>query len=307
MLRKQFLSRLPQQPGLATRGEKGIALVIVLWIVVLLSIMAASFAYSMRTETKLTTFALERAQARALAEAGMVYAIQKLMFSPDPEDPWPTEGTPREWPFGPGVVSISVTDSSGKIDLNHADRGLFGGLLKTQGMVAEEDVDTLLDALEDWRDPDDLRRLNGAEEDEYLAADRAVGPKNAPFESVEELQQVLGFTQELYESLYDHITVSGHKGINPETASLEVLSALPDVDIQLITDYVQQRNDSIAAGETPPPPPQLGGFLSKTKGLAYHMKIEARLETGTKTTIQVVVAQARRSNQAYHVISWHEG
>ena len=288
--------------------EKGIALVIVLWIVVLLSIMAASFAYSMRTETTLTTFAMERAQARALTEAGMAYAVKKLMLeAPDPENPWPTEGSPREWQFGGGSVNISVTDSSGRIDLNHADRGILGGLLTTQGAVPEEEVDTLLDAIEDWRDPDDLKRLNGAEEDEYLAVDRVVGPKNAPFESVEELQQVLGITPELYEKLFEFITVSGHKGINPEAASLEVLSAMPDVDIQLIADYVQQRTDSIAAGEPLPPPPQLGGFLSQAKGLAYHMKIEARLVTGTKTTIQATVTQARRPGQVYHIISWHEG
>jgi len=43
-------------------------LVIVLWIVTLLAVMAGSFAYSMRTETRLATSAVERSQARALAE-----------------------------------------------------------------------------------------------------------------------------------------------------------------------------------------------------------------------------------------------
>jgi general secretion pathway protein K len=290
-----------------TRCEQGIALVIVLWIVVLLSIMAASFAYSMRTETTLTTFAMERAQARALAEAGVNYATQKLLFQVDPDNPWPIEGSVREWPFAGGTAYISVVDSSGKFDLNHADRILLAGLFTVQGGIAEEEVDTLLDAIEDWRDPDDIKRLNGAEEDEYLAVGRDVGPKNAPFESVEELQQVLGVTTALYEKIADFITVSGHKGVNPEAASLEVLSTIPDVDPQLIMDYVQQRSENIATGEPSPPPPPLGEYLSQAKGLAYHININARLDTGTQITIKAVVTQARRPGQVFHIISWNEG
>ena len=76
------MTKIRYSISIRSRCEKGIALVIVLWIVVLLSIMAASFAYSMRTETTLTTFAMERAQARALAEAGIAYAAQKLLIQP---------------------------------------------------------------------------------------------------------------------------------------------------------------------------------------------------------------------------------
>jgi general secretion pathway protein K len=290
-----------------TRHERGIALVIVLWIIVLLSIMAASFAYSMRTETTLTTFAMERAQARALAEAGVAYAVQKLLLQVDPEDPWPIEGSIREWSFGTGTAYISVVDSSGMIDLNHADRALLGGLLISQGGIAEEGLDALLDSIEDWRDPDDLKRLNGAEEEEYLAAGRHEGPKNAPFESVEELQQVLGVTPQLYEKLFEFITVAGHKGVNPEAASLEVLSAVPDIDSQLVMDYVPQRTESIATGIPLPPAPPLGEYLSQARGLAYHMSVKARLETGTQTTIKAVITQARRPGQVFHIIAWHEG
>jgi general secretion pathway protein K len=264
-------------------------------------------AGSERADPTFNTFALERAQARAIAEAGVAYAVQKLLLQVDPENPWPIEGSVREWSFGAGTVYISVVDSSGMIDLNHADRALLEGLLVYQGGVAQEEVDALLDAIEDWRDPDDLKRLNGAEEDEYLAAGRTAGPKNAPFESVEELQQVLGVTTAIYEKLFEFITVSGHKGVNPEAASLEVLSAVPDIDPQLVMDYVQQRTASIAADVPLPPAPPLGEYLSQAKGLAYHINVEARLETGTRTAVKAVVTQARRPGQVFHIIAWHEG
>ena len=33
----------------------------------------------------------------------------------------------------------------------------------------------------DWRDKDELERVNGAEEDAYLAAGLQIGPANRPF------------------------------------------------------------------------------------------------------------------------------
>ena len=53
-------------------------LVIVLWIVTLLAVMAGGFADSMRVETRLATGVVERAQARALAEANLPPEIDPL-------------------------------------------------------------------------------------------------------------------------------------------------------------------------------------------------------------------------------------
>lgn len=291
----------------ALRGDsRGIALVAVLWVVSLLSVMAASFSYATRTETRLTTNALERAQARALAEAGVSYAAAHLLPAPDPEDPWPIQGSPRLWRFGPGEVRISVVDSVGRIDLNHADRELLGGLLRDEGL-ADDEAEMLLDAIEDWRDPDTLKRLNGAEEDDYLAAGRGAGPKNAPFESIEELQQVLGVGPELYARLAPYLTVVGHKGLNPEAASLRLLQTVPDVDVALVEAYVAERDAAIAEGLPPPPPPPLGAYLSRAKGLAYHMLVEVILDSGARTQVQAVITQARRPGQVFHIMSWQDG
>jgi general secretion pathway protein K len=55
-----------------------------------------------------------------------------------------------------------------------------------------DQAESLADAIADFRDADNLKHLRGAEEPEYRAAGLAWGPKNAPFQTVEELQQVLG-------------------------------------------------------------------------------------------------------------------
>ncbi len=60
-------------------GRGGIALVAVLWVLVLLSVIAAGFLYETRTETKLARNLVENAKARALADAGVHRAVLALL------------------------------------------------------------------------------------------------------------------------------------------------------------------------------------------------------------------------------------
>ncbi|MEE4379662.1 MAG: hypothetical protein V2J55_19415 [Candidatus Competibacteraceae bacterium] len=300
--------------------QQGIVLVIVLWIITLLSIMAASFSYSMRTETLLTVHSVERAQARALAEAGIVYAMMQVL-NPNPNQQqlrW-IDGEIREWRYGSALLRINATDAGGKVDLNRADRNLLGGLLQHAG-VAEDALDSVLDAIEDWRDPDDLPRLNGAESAAYQAAGRAAGPTNMPFTSVEELQQVLGITAAVYHKLAPWLTVHAYQpGVDPTIASATVLRAMPGVDPAAVDEYIAARAESSAEGLPPPPPPALGPYLSPSRGLAYHITVEAQLDTGVATSITAVVSlqgaptgrpvpgNNELRQRQYSLLVWREG
>lgn len=78
------------------------------------------------------------------------------------------------------------------------------------GVGVEDDAAiALAAAIQDWRDPDDLVSPEGAEDDEYIAAGLDWGPKNAPFDMVSELLQVLGMTPELYRLIERSVTVYG--------------------------------------------------------------------------------------------------
>jgi Tfp pilus assembly protein PilX len=61
-------------------SNRGIALISVLWITGLLAVMAASFASSTRTETRLARNQEENAKAEALADAGK--SVGQLPRSP---------------------------------------------------------------------------------------------------------------------------------------------------------------------------------------------------------------------------------
>jgi general secretion pathway protein K len=283
--------------------QRGMVLVIVLWIVTLLAVMAGGFAYSMRVETRLATSAVERAQARALAEAGVAYALAwQLDTDPEMQKKWPPNGDPHDWEFGGGRIRISVEDAAGRISLNNADPQLLRKVLIGIG-VAEANVENLMAAIADWRDQDDQTQPGGAESAEYRSAGR-VGPKNAPFESVEELQQVIGIDRDTAQRLAGLATISMVSGINPQLASFAVLRAATGLDEQAVADYVSAR---AANEETPPPPPSADGliFFSGSRLGVYHIAVTAQAGTGATVSAETVVStQNPPQGQVAQWLSW---
>jgi type II secretory pathway component PulK len=115
--------------------------------------------------------------------------------------------------------AASLEDPSVKLNLNLADRQALGVLLQTV-VRRSRAVDSLLDALLDWRDPDAVPRPLG---------DESPGNRNGPFADVWELRDVRGFTDSLVAGLTLFLTTRGTGAINVNAAPPEVLAALPGV------------------------------------------------------------------------------
>ena len=109
------------------------------------------------------------------------------------------------------LVEVSATDERGKLDINATDELTLTNLFVGHGMELDE-AELLAAAVMDWRDEDELERVNGAEEDAYLAAGLELGPANRPFMMTEELLQVIGMEYELYRKLEPGITVFSRTG-----------------------------------------------------------------------------------------------
>jgi general secretion pathway protein K len=58
-----------------SRRQDGMALIVVLWLVVLLSIMAAGHSRNVHTDSTLAARQVQAAKARALAEAGSEWTV----------------------------------------------------------------------------------------------------------------------------------------------------------------------------------------------------------------------------------------
>ena len=288
--------------------QRGIALVLVLWGVTLLAVIAASFAFSMRTGTVSAQNMLSSARAATLADAGVQRALYELFKPAGDNQRWLGNGMEHPWEFGGARISVMIQDISGRIDLNTAPDALLQGLFKSVGLD-DEKSSALLDVILDWRDSDDLRRLNGAEAADYLAAGLKYKPANAPFETVDELQRVLGMTPQLYAQLADALTVySKQAGVNPAVASRKVLLAIPGVDEATVDSYLASRRDALAANMPAPPFPKGAGFMVGANGFVYSVRAQATMPDGATFIRDAVVRiDPGAVGHKFEILSWKQG
>src|SRR5450755_3469350 len=285
--------------------ERGIALILVLWLTILLTVIGGSFAYGMRNEALAARNTLSLAQARALADGAIYRTIYELMRPRGLGDVWSADGTLHAWDENGSRIAVSALDESGKIDLNTAPDGLLKGLLQT---AAELDADTagkLVDVIDDWKDVDDLRRPNGAEAPDYQAAGLNYKPANAPFEAVAELQRVLGMTPAIYGRIADSLTVfSRMTGINPAYASRTVLLAVPGATPEIVDAYIAQRSAALAAKQPPPVFP-VAGTVAATLNL-WRIRAEVTTSDGV-TFAREAVMRPGDQRRLLTFLEWKEG
>ena len=288
------------------RSQRGIALVIVLWVLVLLTIVVGIYAVLARTETMQSRFLFDVTEARYAAEAGLHRAVFE-MRNPDLETRWVPDGRAYFMEFGNAVVEMRLTDESGRIDLNRADNEMLIELFFSRG-VDEMTAWRLADTIEDWRDDDDLPRLYGAEIDEYLAAGYPYGPANQNFQTVEELQQVMGVTLELFQSVEDLLTVHGRSTqINPAFAPAEVLAVLPDMDLASARAFVAEREMLHPSEQTALIMPNGQVVSLQGGGSVFSIRSRATLDNGAWSQIEATVSMGTNTRgRPFRVLRWRE-
>ncbi len=270
--------------------QRGIALAVVLWLVALLAVMAMSLTALQRGETAVTGNLIESAKASAAAQAGIQWALFDLS-RPAAARQLSSDGALHELRFDNATLWISVVDEAGKIDLNFATGPLLDALLRAAGVEDEVERARLVDAILDWRDGDELRRVHGAEAEEYQAAGLNYQPRNAPFQSNEELALVLGMSASLYQRLISAITIySGARSINLDVNGA-LLRAFPAINEEtLLADFDD------AQGDTPGVAQAVRNVA--TAGRVFTVNCQARLDNGTREGVEAVVRFTPRRGTA---------
>ena len=262
-------------------GQRGIALVVVLWLLMLLTVVAASHARIVRTETRLAANHVEASKARSLAEAAAYHAILELLVR-DEVQRWPIDGNTTRINYREGYVDISIRDTRGLVDLNHVQAALLDTVLQGAD-VGEQQRMALVDAILDWRDKDNLKHLNGAEDDDYRHAGLHWTVRDGPFSSVEELRYVLGMNDRLYERLVPYLTVhSGQAAVFPDLA--------PPWLARLLT------------GRTTEPTAGMTGLRSR--GPNFRVTVQATGKGGATASLDMVVHIAPGDKQPYAILAW---
>lgn len=261
------------------RRQRGVALVLVLWVISLLAVIAGNFAYSMRGEAQIAHNLVRIAQTQALADAGVHRALFELMKPPADLQRWQGDGVGHEFQLDGTTVYVVIADESGKIDLNAAPIELLKGLLKSVGL--------------------------GEEAAANLAA-QLKPPVGTPFDTVEDLQKVVGVSPELYGRLAPALTVySGQAGVNTVVATREVLLAIPGVNPAMVEQFLQQRQDALANGQVVQPFVGAGAFSIGLSGSsAYAVRSEAKMSDHTNYVRQAVVRLALDGKRLPLVLAW---
>lgn len=289
-----------------SRRQRGAALLLVLWLVLLLSGLIAVFALVARTEAIQGSALRQYTASRQAAEAGIEMAAYRLAAS-DPNARWVADGRDNPLEFEGWQLHVAVQDEAGKFDLNVADAAQLAALMRALG-IADERARALAGAIQDFRDEDDLLALEGGAEDrDYERAGLPYGAKDQPFVALSELQQVLGMDLATYRQLEPYVTIfTARPEPDAAFAPAPVLAAM-GLPPQLIQAILAQR----AAWRPGLPVPILpdGTSLAVVGSGTYSVASRATRPDGSEVVITATVRIGAGAGfgQLYAPLAWRAG
>ena len=224
--------------------SRGFALLTVLWAIVVLGVLALEIATSARGARAAASNLRTEARARWAARAGLARTLETLdrvvaanLVGIDLAAAGDSVLRPLDLEIDGTAVHVEVLDARARLDLNRAGDVELRRLFVAIGVRAAR-ADSLADAVLDFRDRDDLHRARGAERDAYRGAAR---PKNAPFDAVDEVRRVHGFSEELFLRVRPYLTVAGDGRVNVNSAPAAVLRTVDGIDESAARRIVQRR------------------------------------------------------------------
>jgi general secretion pathway protein K len=285
--------------------QNGMALVLVLWVLSILIIMAGSFALSMRRESSIVSVIKNNAHAKAIAESGIALA-ETMLLNPDPNKVWRADGNIYEINTTDATIRIRLFSEAGKIDINKANQTVLQSLM-TFAPIDTAQQSKLVNAIIDWRDADELVHIDGAEKEEYQEAGLNYQPSNKPFESIEELQLVLGMDKSVLSWIEPLVTVySRQPQVSFPIASREVLQTVSGLDTGLIDSYILMRLEN-AKNNLPAPPFPVSTRQSNSAGVNNVLTLvsEALLDDGSRASINVVIKKSDNGGRTpFQILKW---
>lgn len=265
-------------------SQNGSALIVALWVLLVLAILIGTFAYDMRIESEVTTYARNRYKAEFLARAGVEWArlaLAKKVADPGDKGELVLEegddeqlaiaalnisrgvgvsGIKKE--LGEGSFEISMMPEEGRRNVNKLTDPDWEEILD-QANVPEEQWPELIDCFNDWIDDGDAQRLNGAESDDSFYKGKGYKCKNAALDTVEELLLIKGFDEGVVFGraaekpdekpllgIATWLTTWGEGKVNVNTASREVLMTIPDIEVESVDAIMERRPGLDGAANT---------------------------------------------------------
>jgi hypothetical protein len=244
--------------------SRGAALLLVLWALFVLTAAVIVWAGYVRQTISVATETLNETEARAMAHSGLAVALHPLVNKETPALLSESENDPG--------FQVRMISEGGKLNINFLFAGedprkldLFKRWLEDRGIEFQE-RERMVDCMLDWLDADNVKRLNGQEDDAGYHP-----PNRGQFLTVEEIAEVAG--TELLTSQpgwKSDLTVFSQGPIDLGSADFHILRLLPGVGDIAIETYLQWRRGSDGVDGTIDDPPiqkleQVQGFFGMSK------------------------------------------
>jgi general secretion pathway protein K len=203
------------------------------------------------------------------------------------------DGSPEAWRQGSTRVAIAIADESGKIDLNLAPPDLLAGLFEAAGAAHETAALLACNVL-------DRRGDNGA------GCPQAAPHAGRRFAVIEELAQLPGLGERLYDRVAPYVTVAtGASAIDPRVAPRAVLMAIPGATAGLVDAFLESRALWHDLGDADANLiPAAAPYLMASPGRDYTIGATATSADGARDRAELQVRLTGRPAQPYQVIAW---
>ncbi len=292
-LKYQKLKRGAQ--GRTPKGSPGYALFATVLFLVVLSVIAAGISRAVLVDAQRNAGDSLALQASLRAKS----AIELLVYAFLADSSLAAQNTVQNISIDGDLVIARVSDESGRIDINEADEAVISAAFAGRGLTAAK-ASELAAAIIDWRDPDDTALTNGAERLEYQALGKSYGPRNAAFETLGELRQVRGMTDNLFACMAPVFTVYGDSLIvNFQVASQDILD---------IYTWAQTNNWLGLSWTIPPTDPATTGEIVLTRsdgsGAALRLDLTVTRPGLNPTRFGASIRMTRTDYAPYELLSW---
>lgn len=237
-------------------GQRGAALLVVLWVLALLATLLAGVASLVHLQNRQALWQNQQARGIAAAEAGVALAVEGLTRR-DPRSRWPGDGRVQTQRFDDAQLRITVRSERGKLDLNSAASSDFALLLQACGAEASAARQLAADL--------DRRRVH-----------------ESPLRMLEELRELPGISQPLYQCAEPYLTVW--------SGEVRPLAGLAAPLLARALNMPRAQGLQSAAGQT------------------FTITSRARLPSGHDSTLRVTLMMnsPKEGARPYRVLRWQE-
>ncbi len=218
------------------KEQEGLALVVVLWVITIMTMLVASFSTIVKTNIVIAGAESDVTQHITHVDSGLDIAVFRMLDEVSKRK-WLHPDKAQNVNFAGKALNIRIIDTSGLIDLNKADGKFLQDFLKRYANNSDQ-ADTVLKAILG-------RRMAQAQKDTQQPKTQKKSLNMYSFSHVSELMTAKGMTLDFYNKIKAFMTVHNPQGsINPAVAPYEILLSVPGLSKPAIEGLLKRRSEN---------------------------------------------------------------